>query len=162
MIPAIRGLAYSQSCCKLDLFTLAYRRIRGDLIFLYRIIIQRAHPELDQFFPRVQEAMTRGHNRRLKVLRTDNLPHVYRLSRRTIPVWNGLLAAAVNASTIAAFKHEIDQLPTLNTNIAAARTQMAPQPTQAGRTASARDTAVRADSEEGVYTGARHILPSII
>ena len=109
MVPELRGLSYEDRCQRLGLFPLRYRRTRADLIFIYRVLVQRDFPEFERFFPRLLDTKTRGHDLRIKVLRTDNLPHVYRLSRRAVPLWNQLPSEAVHAPTIEAFKLALDR-----------------------------------------------------
>ena len=109
LFPELRGLSYVERCQRLDLFPLKYRRTRADLIFIYRVLVRHDYPELEGLFPRNEDARTRGHEWRIKITRTDNLPHVFRLSQRTIPLWNNLSSAAVNAPTIASFKAAIDR-----------------------------------------------------
>ena len=108
MVPELRGLTYSDRCLSLGLFTLRYRRTRADLIFIYRVMVRRDFPEFEGLFPRLLDSRTRGHDLRIKVTRTDNLPHVYRLSRRAIADWNRLPEEAVHATTITAFKMKMD------------------------------------------------------
>ena len=108
MVPELRGLTYSDRCLSLGLFTLRYRRTRADLIFIYRVLVRRDFPEFEGLFPRLLDSRTRGHDIRIKVTRTDNLPHVYRLSRRAIADWNRLPEEAVHATTITTFKMKMD------------------------------------------------------
>ena len=45
MIPSMRNLLYPERCERLNLYTLAYRKIRGDLIFLYRLVVRGEFPD---------------------------------------------------------------------------------------------------------------------
>ena len=110
MVPQLHGLPYLQRCKELNLFTLAYRKLRADLIFIYRVIVAKLHPDMAHLLPLAADSCTRGHQYKLIVQRTDNLPHVYRLTRRAVPVWNELPADVVMSSTIAQFKQRMDDV----------------------------------------------------
>ena len=51
MVPQLHGLPYLQRCKELNLFTLAYRRLRADLIFIYRVIVAKLHPDMAHLLP---------------------------------------------------------------------------------------------------------------
>ena len=108
MIPGLRDKSYIERCAATGLFTLDYRRVRGDLILLFRILCMRLHPELEHLFKLSSSSSTRGHPFKLEVLRTDKLPHVYRFSRRVVSVWNSLPASVVTAPSVATFKIRLD------------------------------------------------------
>jgi hypothetical protein len=109
MVSGMRGLTYEQRCSTLQVFTLNYRRWRADLIFIYKTVCKRRHPELLQYFPPSQVEHTRGHKFKLEVQRTDRLPHVYRLSRRAINDWNRLPPHVIEAETVNQFKLRLDE-----------------------------------------------------
>ena len=75
-IPAFRGLTYQERLEHLDLFSLDYRRRRGDLIFTRRILLGQLGPELSSFFALNTAGPTRGHSLKLfkprrQILRTN-------------------------------------------------------------------------------------------
>ena len=116
LVPELRGLTYSQRCATLDLFTLAYRRLRADLLMLYRVVVRRDHPDLASFLKLSHEPRTRGHPYKLEIQRSDNLPHIYRWSRRAVVVWNHLPEDVVRTGTVTLFKERLDSTlwPKLN------------------------------------------------
>ena len=61
MLPELDGLSYKERLDRLGLFPLERRRLRGDLIEVYKIM--RGTDQLDSqyFFPKVGESKTRGH-----------------------------------------------------------------------------------------------------
>ena len=65
MLPGVDGLSYKEKLDRLGLFSREHRRLRGDLLEVYKIM--RGLDQLDRqyFFPKVGECKTRGH--RLKV-----------------------------------------------------------------------------------------------
>ena len=108
MIPGFQDKTYMERCTQTGLFTLEYRRLRGDLILLFRILCMKLHPELEHLFKLNSTSNTRGHAFKLEVLRTDNLPHVYRFSRRVVNTWNNLPTDVVTAPSVVAFKARLD------------------------------------------------------
>ena len=81
MLPGFDGLSYKERLDRLGLFSLERRRLRGDLIEVYKIM--RGTDQLDSqyLFPKVGESKTRGHRfkvrgeRYKKVSRGANFSH---------------------------------------------------------------------------------------
>ncbi|CAH8447220.1 unnamed protein product [Schistosoma margrebowiei] len=90
-IPELRGLPYKERPEKLDLFTLSYRRLRGDLILMYRILRNDFGPDSFSLFPPTRSGHLRGHSTRVEKPRTNKIPVAYRFSYRVINTWNLLL-----------------------------------------------------------------------
>ena len=61
MLPGLDGLRYKERLDRLGLFSLEHRRLRGNLIEIYKIM--RGIDQLDSqyLFPKVGESKTRGH-----------------------------------------------------------------------------------------------------
>ena len=108
MVQGMKELSYEQRCHAIQLYTLHYRRIRADLLFIYKVLCLRRYPGLLQYFPPSQVHRTRGHRYKLEVKRTDRLPHIYRLSRRAAQVWNQLPSYVVEAESMNTFKTRLD------------------------------------------------------
>ena len=66
LIPELRGLAYEVRLSRLGLYTLEFRRMRGDLIETYKIMKGIAKIEAGRLFPLVGETRTRGHSFKIK------------------------------------------------------------------------------------------------
>ncbi|CAH8652546.1 unnamed protein product [Schistosoma bovis] len=107
-IPELRGLSYKQRLEKLNLFTLSYRRLRGDLILMYRIMRNDFGPNLFSLFLPTRSGHLRGHSRRVEKPRTNKISVAYRFSHRVINTWNLLPEAVVSASSIDSFKRRLD------------------------------------------------------
>ena len=69
LIPAMKHLLYKQRLTNLNLFSLAYRRRRGDLIQVYRIINSLDNLNVDDFFKLQTSSRTRGHGNKIIKLR---------------------------------------------------------------------------------------------
>ena len=48
-IPGLSGLSYEERLRKTNIPTLAYRRIRGDMIETYKILTEKYDPEVNNF-----------------------------------------------------------------------------------------------------------------
>lgn len=67
MMPGLRGLSYNERLDKLGLYSLERRRMRGDLIEVYKIMRGIDRVDVSRLFPlRLGEVNTRGHDFRLK------------------------------------------------------------------------------------------------
>ena len=61
MILELRGLAYEERLTRLGLYSLEFRRMRGDLIETYKIMKGIDKIEAGKLFPLAHETRTRGH-----------------------------------------------------------------------------------------------------
>jgi len=112
MIPALRNLPYEDRLWKMDLPSLAYRRLRGDAIetYMYRHGIYNA--DSSALLPLADESEgvnTRGHS--LKLLKRNCKKSIRGnvLGFRIVNVWNSLPEDVVNASSVNAFKELFDR-----------------------------------------------------
>ncbi|KER34093.1 hypothetical protein T265_00265 [Opisthorchis viverrini] len=103
MVPSLRSLSYSERCRKLKLFTLEYRRLRIDLIYVFRVLCLNHFPQLMFLFDIPTTNITRGHRFKLTVTRMDNVPHGYSFSRRVV------ILEFVQSETVQIFKRNLDE-----------------------------------------------------
>ena len=61
MLPGMEGISYEERLEKLGLFSLEQRRLRGDLIEVYKIMRGMDRVDSQKLFPRVEESIARGH-----------------------------------------------------------------------------------------------------
>ena len=96
-------------CKELGLPTLKERRLRGDLIEVYKILHGFEGTDYQKFF-KLREGVTRGHEWKLeKKEHSSELERGGWFSIRVINPWNDLPPEVVNAPTIRAFKRELDK-----------------------------------------------------
>ena len=109
MIPGMVGLTYDERLRILGLYSLEFRRLRGDLIETYKIMNGLDRVDVGKLFPLAGETRTRGHSLRIKGthFRTEMRRNFF--SQRVVGLWNSLPQRAVEAGTLSVFKTEIDK-----------------------------------------------------
>ena len=109
LIPNLRSLPYKDRLVALGLPSLYYRRRRGDMLQVYKILKGIDRLESNQFFTLADMSSTRGHS--LKIVkhhsRTSLRQNVF--SQRVINDWNGLPAHVVDSPTLNTFKSRLDK-----------------------------------------------------
>ena len=107
LIPEISNLTYGERLKSLKLTSLKYRRRRGDIIQLYRLIHGFSRSTITiPLFNNTSNAVTRGHS--LKLEKQRNLIKQTTIFHRTIDDWNGLNEEIVNAKSVSEFKIKLD------------------------------------------------------
>ena len=108
LLPHIRQLHYQDRLKILNLPSLVYRRVRGDMIRVYKFLydlytVDRGILEM------ANTSVTRGHNLKLSRLTCrSRIRHDY-FSQRTVEYWNVLPSDVVNASSVNSFKGRLDK-----------------------------------------------------
>lgn len=109
IIPSLRRLSYAERLRKLSLPTLAYRRLRGDMIELFKMVHginkTEACPKLE-FSTFIK---TRGHSYKLfKRPCVSNIRKNF-FTYRVVDSWNSLPNEVVTAPSINSFKNRLDR-----------------------------------------------------
>jgi len=109
MIPELKELEYEERLKKLNLPSLEYRRLRGDLIEAYKFTHDVYNVNSDNILPRCHSTLTRGHNYKVKkqMCKLDVRKNFFGL--RVVNIWNNLPASVVDAPSVNAFKGRIDK-----------------------------------------------------
>ena len=107
MIPNLKDIAYIDRLRKLNLFSLAYRRRRGDLIQVYQLLHNIDNVNYSQLFE-INHSITRGHDFKLKKRFSKTNSRKFTFSQRTVNDWNSLPPAVVYADDIKCFKTGVD------------------------------------------------------
>jgi hypothetical protein len=109
-LPGMSNLSYPERLQKLKLPTLAYRRIRGDMIELFKILTGKYDPEVSDFIQLKGESSTRGHNYKIfKICPRLNI-RIYSFIHRSVDTWNNLPDSVVTAKNIVTFESRLDRL----------------------------------------------------
>jgi len=110
LFPRLRKLSYRQRLSSLGLLSLQTRRLRFDLVTLYKILHGLIDVPLDLFFtPCPSLHRTRGHPYKLFVnnSRLNSRKHFF--SQRIVPFWNGLPTSVVTAGRVSQFRVSLDR-----------------------------------------------------
>ena len=111
LLPGLSNLTYEQRLEVLKLHSLFYRRRRGDMITVYKLLNGLLGISEDKFFTRAIHSATRGHNFKLHTLisRLDVMVRSKFFSQRVVADWNSLPSEVVNATSIDSFKKRLDE-----------------------------------------------------
>ena len=108
LVPELKNLSYPERLKKLNLPTLVYRRLRGDMIEAFKILT--GHYDEDTY-PKLtlhEGRATRGHHLKLKVTRSNYNMRQHYFSNRIVKPWNSLPAWVVEAPSIYTFERRLD------------------------------------------------------
>lgn len=108
MVPELCNLPYEERLLKLNLTTLENRRVRGDLIEVFKIIHGYENVQANIFFQnRIYQGL-RGHSHMLEQNRSRYNVRKYFFSNRIICLWNSLPQHVVSAPSVNTFKKYYD------------------------------------------------------
>ena len=102
--------SYESRLKKLKLPSLEFRRIRGDLIEVYKICQHIYDPITTSQLLTFAHSNTRSHDYKLNKPRCNTKQFQYFFSNRVVNLWNNLPADVVSAPTTNSFKNKIDKL----------------------------------------------------
>ena len=109
----LKDLVYKERLRQLKLPTLKYRRYRGDLIQVFKIINEIDDLKFEDFFTTTKLDSTRNSEHKLCVHFTTTKTRKFALSNRVAPTWNSLLPCTKKAPSINQFKSLLDKDPNL-------------------------------------------------
>ena len=109
-IPGLSCLPYSDRLRRLNIETLELRRLKFDLVMVYKIIYGLVHLSCVDFFDISLASVTRGSGLKLFVpdARLNVRKHFFAV--RVVKVWNTLPQNAVNAISLLTFKSLLDKV----------------------------------------------------
>lgn len=108
-IPTLKNMSYEQRLSKLELPTLAYRRIRGDMIETYKIVNGSYDRDVcEDLLTMSEDIGTRGHNKKLYKRRSRLDKRKYAFGNRVVNIWNSLPADVVNSESVKSFEKKLD------------------------------------------------------
>ncbi len=107
-IPGLSKLSYQERLKSLELPTLSYRRIRGDMIEVYKIIHEIYDPDAALSLPRTI-GPTRGHSLKLFQQRSTKDIRKNYFTNRVVKIWNSLPDDVVKAPSVNSFKNQLDK-----------------------------------------------------
>jgi len=109
MLPGMKGRSWEERLRELELFSPERRRMRGDLIEVYKMIrgIDRVDSQI--LFPRVEVAITRGYNFKVSGGRYRGDVRDMLFTQRVVEARNALSAMVVESAALGAFKRLLDR-----------------------------------------------------
>ena len=109
VIEGFNVLCYEDRLRLVHLTSLETRRMRGDLIEVYKIMHGLTNPNPEDFFTFATSEL-RGHKYKLYKPRIKTDIGKFSFSFRVIDLWNSLPDEVVNAVSINSFKNKIDDI----------------------------------------------------
>ena len=110
LVENCKNMAYPDRLKYLKLPTLVYRRHRGDMIELYKILNNKYDPEAvpNINIKRSTNCITRGNSMKIQIERTKYDRRKYAFCVRSAGIWNSLPEDVIQATSINGFKNKLD------------------------------------------------------
>ena len=108
LIPALRHKSYEERLQHTKLFSMERRRVRGDLIEVYKLFNNITNVEVDSLLTLNQNGLrTNG----LKLQKEHFNANVYKFyfSNRVVDPWNALPPGVISATSMVSFKRSLDR-----------------------------------------------------
>ena len=109
MVKSCKKLSYSERLCFLEIPTLKYRRTRGDMIEVYKILNGYYDPSVVPTLMRNYETRTRGNDFKLIHNRARLDIRKYSFASRVVGLWNMLPNWVVLSESVNNFKNNLDK-----------------------------------------------------
>ena len=111
LIPGLSDLSYEDRLRRLKLPSLSYRRSRGDVIEVYKIMSGKYDPEISNIFQHQEQENrnTRGHKYKLFKPRCRLNVRKNSFCIRVVNMWNSLSENVVTANTLLTFERRLDR-----------------------------------------------------
>ena len=101
-------MSYRQRLEYLQLPTLKFRRIRGDMIETFKILNEKYDPDITPCLQLSKISNTRGNSLKLSVERTKYNLRKYSFAPRVVSLWNSLPDSIVLSESLNCFKNALD------------------------------------------------------
>jgi len=110
IVPGLQELPYESRLISLKLWTLDHRRVRADLIELFKMVRGLSTVGVNTFFELNNTGRTRGHYLKLRKGRvsTDLRQHFF--TERVFNTWNQLESSVVESASLNIFKSKLQRL----------------------------------------------------
>jgi len=110
LITSLKHKSYEERLRILNLPTLKYRRIRGDMIEVFKIITGKYDYLISPHLPLSSSSVTRGNSFKIITCRCHYDLRKYSFRNRITNIWNSLPNDVVNASSLNVFKNRLDKI----------------------------------------------------
>ena len=113
LVISIKNFTYKDRLNRLKLPTLKYRRIRGDMIEVYKILTNKYDSGVNVYLEKQQDniGLTRGHSLKLVNNRYHQAYDLRKFSfaPRIVNIWNSLPEIVISTATTDTFKRRLDK-----------------------------------------------------
>jgi len=111
LVMKLKHLKYKERLERLKLVvklpTLWYRRTRGDMIEVYKILTESYCKSVNLELELHKNSVTRGHNLRLVNSRCHYDLRIYSFAVRVVNIWNSLPDSVISANNVNTFKNRL-------------------------------------------------------
>jgi ribonuclease P/MRP protein subunit RPP40 len=109
LIPGFKDLEYEERLRRLNLPTLAYRRLRGDMIEMFKILQGIYDTSVTDGFVHLSTTDTRGND--LKIYKERARLNIRKFSfvNRSTDIWNSLPNSVIQAPSVISFERRLDK-----------------------------------------------------
>ena len=108
-VQGCKHMSYIERLKYLNLPTLRYRRLRGDMIEVYKILHNIYYPQIVPALTRNMDSRTRGNALKLAVQRSKLDIRKYYFCNRIVRHWNSLPDYVVDSVSLNSFKINVDR-----------------------------------------------------
>jgi len=109
LVIKLKHFRYKERLDRLKLPTLRYRRTRGDMIEVYKILTERYCKSVNLELELHKKSVTRGHNLKLVNSRCHYDLRKYSFAVRVVNIWNSLPDSVISAYNVNTFKNRLDK-----------------------------------------------------
>ena len=109
MVIGLSDKSYEERLNYLNLPTLRYRRLRGDMINVYKYLHKLYWVDSEKLLPLNKDMRTRGHEYKLQSLNCNTRSRLHFFTQRVVNKWNGLSNDTVTAPSVNSFKNKLDK-----------------------------------------------------
>ena len=109
LIREIKHLPYEERLKSLRLPSLCHRRRRGDMIFTYKLHMDKLGIDKKEFFTSPPNRLVRGHQFRIMKQKATKTCRISSYANRVIADWNSLPTKVISANTTDMFKDYLDE-----------------------------------------------------
>ena len=110
MMEGMSGFSYEERLRRLNLLSLEMRRLRSDLIEVFKIMNGLEGLKAEDFFVLSDVDHTRGHDKKLYKIRPRLDIRKFVFSQRVVDEWNNLPPEVVGSQSINEFKRKVEPL----------------------------------------------------
>jgi hypothetical protein len=110
IVRGCRNKNYTERLMSLNLPTMKYRRLRGDMIEVYKILNGKYDSKIVPCLKLSSNVYTRGNSLKLSVERAKYDLRKYSFPVRTVNYWNSLPDYVIKSESVNSFKNSLDNL----------------------------------------------------